>query len=153
MKRYLFIILLVGFWSCEDKIITTIPNLDYKEEILGNWVFDSDDLCLTFFDDGHARGGYKSDDGVFTYNGTFYYTITENDFLIYSPKDIKNGVSMKFSYLPSKDFSSINIININVEYYDDREPVDSDLENLFFIKRDDLVVQKPFYEKWIEDNK
>ena len=147
MKRLLLIVLpLLMMMGCEDKIITTNPKSDYKKEILGNWVLD-DDICLTFFDDGHIRGGEKYTDGIFTYTETLYYTITENKIQINSPKNMKDGISMNFSYSPSEDFSLLNIIHLSAEYYDGREPIAMTVENKFFTKRDDLVFQKPFYEK------
>ena len=147
MKRLLLILLpLLLMMGCEDKIITTNPKLDYKKEILGNWAID-ENLYITFFDNGHIKAGEKSIDGIFTYTETLYYTITENEIQINCPKDMKDAASMNFSYSPSEDFSSLNITHLIVEYYDGRETVEVLGENKFFTKRDDLVFQKPFYEK------
>ena len=147
MKRLILIVLpLLLIMGCEDKIITTNPKLDYKKEILGNWAID-ENLYITFFDNGHIKTGEKSIDGIFTYTETLYYTITENEIQINCPKDMKDAASMNFSYSPSEDFSILNITHLSAEYYDDREPIAMTVENKFFTKRDDLVFQKPFYEK------
>ena len=139
-------ILFLIYLSCEDRIITINPKIEYKKEILGNWGL-GEDICLTFFDDGTIRGGEKYSDGIFSYTETLYYTITENKIQINSPKNMKDGISMNFSYSPSEDFSLLNIIHLSAEYYDGREPIAMTVENKFFTKRDDLVFQKPFYKK------
>ena len=141
MKKILLIVLpLLLMVGCEDKIITNNHKLEHNKKILGNWVLD-DDICLTFFDDGHIKAGDKSIDGIFTHLETFYYTITEDKIQINSPKHMEDGVSMNLSYSPSEDFSSLNITHLIVEYYDGRPSVESSAENKFFIKGNDIVVK------------
>ena len=124
MKKYLFIVLLVFFWSCEED--KTSEYIIPSSAIIGCWEVEVDDQWIFF----KVDNTYESVDHIgnsYRCNGSFDYTITDDVLTLYDSTDV-----VAYTYYFSNDFSQITFTQGQLN--------NGEIEsmNYSFGKRDDL---------------
>ena len=124
MKKYLFIVLLVFFWSCEEENIS--EHITPSSAIIGCWEVEIDDQWIFF----KVDDTYESVDDVgsaYRCNGSFDYTITDDVLTLYDSTDV-----YAYTYYFSNDFSQLTFTQMQIN--------NTEIEsmNYSFGKRDDL---------------
>jgi len=124
MKIYIFIILMVGVWSCEEE--KTSEHITPSSAIIGCWEVEIDDQWIFF----KVDNTYESVDDVgsaYRCNGSFDYTITDHVLTLYDSTDV-----YAYTYYFSNDFSQITFTQMQIN--------NTEIEsmNYSFGKRDDL---------------